>query len=87
MSIYSNHQQANLQKGIIITNKHETNELNHKEIKIKGHLIDSMILTRIWNRIMELGGDFDTLEFKVGKHKSSHSYARILVKGKTPQHL
>ena len=70
-----------------MTNKHETNELNHKEIKIKGHLIDSMILTRIWNRIMELGGDFDTLEFKVGKHKSSHSYARILVKGKTPQHL
>ena len=67
--------------------KQENNEINHKEIKIKGHLIDSMILTRIWNRIMELGGDFDTLEFKVGKHKSSHSYARILVKGKTPQHL
>ena len=36
---------------------------------------------------MELGGDFDTLEFKVGKHKTSYSYARILVKGKNKTHL
>jgi lysine-ketoglutarate reductase/saccharopine dehydrogenase-like protein (TIGR00300 family) len=58
-----------------------------KEIKVEGHLIDSMILTKIWDRIMELGGDFETLEFKVGKHKTDPSYARILVKGQTPQHL
>jgi lysine-ketoglutarate reductase/saccharopine dehydrogenase-like protein (TIGR00300 family) len=58
-----------------------------KEIKVEGHLIDSMILTKIWDRIMELGGDFETLEFRVGKHKTDPSYARILVKGQTPQHL
>jgi hypothetical protein len=46
-----------------------------------------MILIKIWNRIMELGGDFDTLEFKVGKHKTSHSYVIILVKGKNKKHL
>jgi lysine-ketoglutarate reductase/saccharopine dehydrogenase-like protein (TIGR00300 family) len=60
---------------------------NEKEIKVEGHLIDSMILSRIWDRIMELGGDFETIEFKVGKHKVDTSYARILVKGQTPQHL
>src|SRR3989304_2979866 len=60
---------------------------NEKEIKVEGHLIDSMILTKIWDRIMELGGDFDTLEFRVGKHKTDPSYARILVKGQTPEHL
>ena len=70
-----------------MTNEQKTSEANQKEIKIEGHLIDSMILTRIWSRIMELGGDFDTIEFKVGKHKTSQSYARILVKGKNPQHL
>ena len=70
-----------------MTNEQKTIGVNQKEIKIEGHLIDSMILTRIWNRIMELGGDFDTLEFKVGKHKTSQSYAKILVKGKNPQHL
>ena len=58
-----------------------------KEIKVEGHLIDSMILTKIWDRIMELGGDFETVEFRVGKHKTDPSYARILVKGQTPQHL
>ena len=60
---------------------------NEKEIQVEGHLIDSMILTKIWDRIMELGGDFDTLEFRVGKHKTDPSYARILVKGQTPEHL
>jgi len=60
---------------------------NEKEIKVEGHLIDSMILTRIWDRIMELGGDFETLEFRVGKHKTDTSYARIVVKGRNPEHL
>ena len=58
-----------------------------KEIKVEGHLIDSMILTRIWDRIIELGGDFETLEFRVGKHKTDPSYARIIVKGQTPEPL
>ncbi len=62
-------------------------KLIEKEIEVEGHLIDSMILTRIWDRIIELGGDFETLEFKVGKHKTDTSYARILVKGQNPQHL
>ena len=61
--------------------------LNEKEVKVEGHLIDSMILSRIWDRIMELGGDFETIEFKVGKHKVDTSYARIIVKGQNPQHL
>jgi lysine-ketoglutarate reductase/saccharopine dehydrogenase-like protein (TIGR00300 family) len=60
---------------------------SEKEIEVEGHLIDSMILTRIWDRIMELGGDFETLEFKVGKHKTDTSYAKIVVKGRSPEHL
>jgi lysine-ketoglutarate reductase/saccharopine dehydrogenase-like protein (TIGR00300 family) len=60
---------------------------SEKEIEVEGHLIDSMILTRIWDRIMELGGDFETLEFKVGKHKTDTSYAKIVVKGRSPAHL
>lgn len=74
-------------RGIKITDQKEPGNINQREIKVEGHLIDSMILTKIWNRIMELEGDFDTLEFKVGKHKTSHSYARILVKGKNKTHL
>jgi lysine-ketoglutarate reductase/saccharopine dehydrogenase-like protein (TIGR00300 family) len=46
-----------------------------------------MILTRIWDRIMELGGDFETLEFRVGKHKTDTSYVRMIVKGRNAEQL
>jgi lysine-ketoglutarate reductase/saccharopine dehydrogenase-like protein (TIGR00300 family) len=62
-------------------------QANEKEVKVEGHLIDSMILTRIWDRIMELGGDFETLEFRVGKHKTDTSYVRMIVKGRNAEQL
>ena len=46
-----------------------------------------MILTRIFDRVMDLGGDFEVLEFKIGKSKTDYSYARLLVKGRDEQHL
>jgi len=58
-----------------------------QEIEARGHLIDSMILTRIFDRIMDLKGDFQVLEFTVGKRKSDPSYARLIVKGKSNKHL
>jgi lysine-ketoglutarate reductase/saccharopine dehydrogenase-like protein (TIGR00300 family) len=58
-----------------------------QEIDVKGHLIDSMILTRIFDSIMDMRGDFQVLEFTVGKRKGDPSYARLLVKGKNKDHL
>ena len=58
-----------------------------QEIEVKGHLIDSMILTRIFDKVMDLKGDFQVLEFTVGKRKGESSYARLLVSGKSQQHL
>jgi lysine-ketoglutarate reductase/saccharopine dehydrogenase-like protein (TIGR00300 family) len=58
-----------------------------QEIEVRGHLIDSMILTRIFDKIMDLNGDFQVLEFSVGKKKEESSYARLLVQGKDWQHL
>jgi len=46
-----------------------------------------MILTRIFDSIMDLKGDFQVLEFTVGKKKGDPSYARLLVRGKSKQHL
>ena len=39
------------------------------EIEVKGHLIDSMILTKIFDVIMDLDGEFQVQEFRVGKRK------------------
>lgn len=57
------------------------------EVEVEGHLIDSMILTKIFDRVMDLGGDFEVLEFKIGKSKKDYSYARLLVKGRDEHHL
>ena len=58
-----------------------------QEIEVKGHLIDSMILTKIFDKVMDLKGDFQVLEFSVGKKKGDPSYARLLVRGTNQQHL
>lgn len=58
-----------------------------REIEVKGHLIDSMILTRIFDKIMDLNGEFEVVEFKIGKEKTAPSYAKMLVRGKSEEHL
>ena len=58
-----------------------------QEIEVRGHLIDSMILTKIFDKIMNQGGEFEILKLEVGKKKKDTSYARLLVSGKNPQHL
>lgn len=62
-------------------------KLSEQVIEVKGHLIDSMILTRIFDKIMDLGGDFNVLEFTIGKKKNELSYARLRVHGKNRKHL
>jgi lysine-ketoglutarate reductase/saccharopine dehydrogenase-like protein (TIGR00300 family) len=58
-----------------------------QEIEVKGHLVDSSILTRIFDKIMDLKGDFTVVEFSIGKRKQDYSYARLLVRGNNKEHL
>lgn len=57
------------------------------EIEVSGHLIDSMILTKIFDVVMDLGGEFEVLDIKVGKKKKDSSYARLQIQGKDQKHL
>ena len=57
------------------------------EIEVKGHLIDSMILTKIFDIIMDLNGEFQVQEFRVGKRKKDESYTKLLIQGKSQKHL
>ena len=63
------------------------NECRTQEIEVEGHLIDSMILTKIFDIIMDYQGDFEVLEFSIGKRKTDYSYAKLLVKADSPEHL
>lgn len=58
-----------------------------QEIEVKGHLIDSLILTKIFDKIMDLKGEFQVQEINIGKRKKDQSYARLLVSGKNQKHL
>ena len=57
------------------------------EIEVRGHLIDSMILTKIFDVIMDLGGEFEVLNMTVGKKKKEPSYAKLQIQGKSQEHL
>ena len=40
-----------------------------REIELSGHIIDSLTLPKTMDIIMDNGGDFDILEFDIGKRK------------------
>ena len=44
-------------------------------------------MTRIFDKVMDLKGDFNVLEFHVGKKKDELSYARLLISGRNKKHL
>ncbi|MDD4254049.1 MAG: TIGR00300 family protein [Methanofollis sp.] len=50
-----------------------------REIELEGHIIDSGIMTLVFDRIMDMGGNFEILTFDVGKKKTDASYARLKV--------
>lgn len=50
-----------------------------REFELEGHIIDSGIMTHVFDKIMDMGGDFETQEFVVGKRKKDPSYARLRV--------
>jgi lysine-ketoglutarate reductase/saccharopine dehydrogenase-like protein (TIGR00300 family) len=58
-----------------------------REFELEGHIIDSGIMTRIFDRIMDLGGDFEILQFEIGKKKKDPSYAKLRVTAPDAQQL
>ena len=58
-----------------------------REIEVRGHLIDSLILTKIFDSVMDLDGKFEVLDIMVGKKKTDESYAKLLVQGKNKNNL
>jgi len=57
------------------------------DIEMEGHLIDSLVLTKTLDKIMDMGGEFEIKEFRVGKKKHDSSYVQIEVAGKDSDHL
>ena len=58
-----------------------------REIELEGHIIDSGIMTQVFDRIMDMEGNFEILEFDVGKRKTGASYAKLRVKARDEARL
>lgn len=56
-------------------------------ITLEGHLIDSDIMRRVFDKVVEEGGEFEVLEFRVGRRNDEPSFARIAVRAGDPQAL
>ncbi|MEN4005996.1 MAG: TIGR00300 family protein [Methanobacterium sp.] len=61
--------------------------MDTREVKLSGHIIDSLTLPKTLDLIMDMGGDFEILDIDVGKHKSDISHAKIRVTGDNEAHL
>jgi lysine-ketoglutarate reductase/saccharopine dehydrogenase-like protein (TIGR00300 family) len=50
-----------------------------EEIEVRGHIVDSLLLPKILDRILLMGGSFEIRECKIGVHRTDPSYARIAI--------
>ncbi len=58
-----------------------------EEFILRGHIIDSLILPRVFDVIMDLGGDFEVEEIQVGRSKVEPSFARLRVFAHDPDQM
>ncbi|MDQ3856743.1 MAG: TIGR00300 family protein [Chloroflexota bacterium] len=58
-----------------------------RTIELRGHIIDSHILSQVMDVVMDYRAEFYIEQFDVGKHKFDRSYARLALHAATPEAL
>jgi len=58
-----------------------------EEVEVRGHIIDSLLLPKILDRILQMGGNFEIRECQIGARRVDPSYARILIRADDPEKL
>jgi lysine-ketoglutarate reductase/saccharopine dehydrogenase-like protein (TIGR00300 family) len=51
-----------------------------EEVEVRGHIVDSLLLPKILDRILLMGGSFEIRECRIGVRRSDPSYARIAIR-------
>ena len=59
----------------------------YEDIKLEGHIIDSLLLPRVLDDILERGGEYRILRFRMGREKDDHSLALLRVTAPSEEHL
>ncbi len=58
-----------------------------EEVEVRGHIIDSLLLPKILDRILQMEGTFEIRECRIGARRVDPSYARIAIRAATPAKL
>src|SRR6201997_4450100 len=58
-----------------------------EEVEVRGHIIDSLLLPKILDRILQMGGSFEIRQCTIGSRRVDPSYARIAVRAAGPAEL
>jgi lysine-ketoglutarate reductase/saccharopine dehydrogenase-like protein (TIGR00300 family) len=58
-----------------------------EEVEVRGHIVDSLLLPKILDRILLMGGTFEIRECKIGVHRTDPSYARIAIQADSHEAL
>ncbi len=56
-------------------------------VQIFGHIIDSLLLPKVLDMIVNLGAEFEILEIQIGHRRSDRSHAKIQVEAPSPELL
>jgi len=54
----------------------------YEDVRIEGHLIDSLMVPQIMDDVMDLEGEFEILSFDVGRTKTDISHAVFRIYGR-----
>jgi lysine-ketoglutarate reductase/saccharopine dehydrogenase-like protein (TIGR00300 family) len=58
-----------------------------EEVEVRGHIVDSLLLPKILDRILLMGGSFEIRECKIGVRRSDPSHALIAIGADTQEAL
>lgn len=56
-------------------------------LEAEGHLVDSQILSKIFDRVIECGAEFEVISFDLGRTNQDYSHLRLKVLAPTPEVL
>lgn len=58
-----------------------------EEVEVRGHIVDSLLLPKILDRILQMGGTFELRECTIGARRVDPSYARISIRAASAAEL
>jgi len=58
-----------------------------EEVEVRGHIVDSLLLPKILDRILQMGGTFEIRECRIGSRRVDPSYARVAIRAATAAEL